>query len=85
MIYNLGNGHGFTVREVVESARRVTGQPIPVEESAPPARRSCGFDCQLGKNRNRTRLEAEVHQARRHRAQRLGVASAALPGDSNIS
>jgi UDP-glucose 4-epimerase len=32
MIYNLGNGHGFTVREVVESARRVTGQPIPVEE-----------------------------------------------------
>jgi UDP-glucose 4-epimerase len=32
MIYNLGNGHGFTVRQVVESARRVTGQPIPVEE-----------------------------------------------------
>ena len=32
MIYNLGNGHGFTVRQVVESARRVTGRPIPVEE-----------------------------------------------------
>jgi UDP-glucose 4-epimerase len=32
MIYNLGNGHGFTVREVVESVRRVTGHPIPVEE-----------------------------------------------------
>ena len=32
MIYNLGNGHGFSVREVVESARRVTGRPIPVEE-----------------------------------------------------
>jgi UDP-glucose 4-epimerase len=32
MIYNLGNGRGFTVREVVESARRVTGHPIPVEE-----------------------------------------------------
>jgi UDP-glucose 4-epimerase len=32
MIYNLGNGHGFTVREVVESARRVTGRPIPVDE-----------------------------------------------------
>jgi UDP-glucose 4-epimerase len=32
MIYNLGNGHGFTVREVVESARRVTGHAIPVEE-----------------------------------------------------
>jgi len=32
MIYNLGNGQGFSVREVVESARRVTGRPIPVEE-----------------------------------------------------
>ncbi len=32
MIYNLGNGQGFSVREVVESARRVTGHPIPVEE-----------------------------------------------------
>jgi UDP-glucose 4-epimerase len=32
MIYNLGNGHGFSVREVVDSARRVTGHPIPVEE-----------------------------------------------------
>jgi UDP-glucose 4-epimerase len=32
MIYNLGNGRGFTVRQVVESVRRVTGHPIPVEE-----------------------------------------------------
>lgn len=28
---NLGNGQGFSVLEVVEAARRVTGQPIPVE------------------------------------------------------
>jgi UDP-glucose 4-epimerase len=33
LIYNLGNGRGFSVREVVESARRVTGHPIPVIES----------------------------------------------------
>jgi UDP-glucose 4-epimerase len=32
LIYNLGNGKGFSVREVVESARRVTGHPIPVDE-----------------------------------------------------
>ena len=32
MIYNIGNGQGFTVREVIDSARRVTGRPIPVEE-----------------------------------------------------
>jgi UDP-glucose 4-epimerase len=31
LIYNLGNGHGFSVREVIESARRVTGHPIPAE------------------------------------------------------
>jgi len=31
LILNLGNGHGFSVREVIESARRVTGHQIPVE------------------------------------------------------
>jgi UDP-glucose 4-epimerase len=29
LIYNLGNGQGFSVREVIECARRVTGHPIP--------------------------------------------------------
>jgi UDP-glucose 4-epimerase len=29
MKYNLGNGQGFTVMEVIEAARRVTGHPIP--------------------------------------------------------
>jgi UDP-glucose 4-epimerase len=32
MIYNIGNGQGFTVLEVIESARRVTGRPIAVEQ-----------------------------------------------------
>jgi UDP-glucose 4-epimerase len=31
LIYNFGNGRGFSVREVIESARRVTGHPIPAE------------------------------------------------------
>jgi UDP-glucose 4-epimerase len=31
MIYNLGNGNGFSVKQVIEAARRVTGHPIPVE------------------------------------------------------
>ncbi len=30
-VYNLGNGQGFTVKEVIETARQVTGQPIPAE------------------------------------------------------
>ncbi|MGO9573838.1 MAG: UDP-glucose 4-epimerase GalE [Terriglobales bacterium] len=33
LIYNLGNGRGFSVREVVEVARSVTGHPVPVIES----------------------------------------------------
>jgi UDP-glucose 4-epimerase len=31
-VYNLGNGHGFSNREVIESARRVTGHEIAVRE-----------------------------------------------------
>ncbi len=32
-IYNLGNGTGFSVREVIEVARQVTGHPIPANEA----------------------------------------------------
>lgn len=30
-IYNLGSGTGFSVREVIEACRKVTGHPIPAE------------------------------------------------------
>ncbi|MDP2995683.1 MAG: GDP-mannose 4,6-dehydratase, partial [Anaerolineales bacterium] len=33
LVYNLGNGSGYSVWEVIETARRVTGHPIPVIES----------------------------------------------------
>ena len=33
LIYNLGNGEGYSVREVIETARQVTGHPIPAEET----------------------------------------------------
>jgi UDP-glucose 4-epimerase len=33
LIYNLGNGQGFSVREVVEVARKITGHAVPVIES----------------------------------------------------
>ena len=32
-VYNLGNGAGFSVREVIEAARRVTGCPIEAVEA----------------------------------------------------
>ena len=31
LIYNLGNGVGYSVREVIDTAREVTGHPIPAE------------------------------------------------------
>ena len=42
-VFNLGNGVGFSVREVVDCARKVTGHPIP-EEMAP---RRAGDPAQL--------------------------------------
>ena len=33
LIYNVGNGSGYSVREVIEVARRVTGHPIPAVEA----------------------------------------------------
>ncbi|MEK6587593.1 MAG: UDP-glucose 4-epimerase GalE [Chloroflexota bacterium] len=33
LIYNVGTGAGYSVRQVIETARRVTGHPLPVEEA----------------------------------------------------
>lgn len=34
LVYNLGNGTGYSVREVIDTAREVTGHSIPAEEAA---------------------------------------------------
>ncbi len=36
-VYNLGNGQGHSVTEVIDAARRVTGHPIPVRDDPPRA------------------------------------------------
>src|SRR5207245_5381479 len=36
-IYNLGNGLGFSVQQVVDAVREVTGHPIPVVVGPPRA------------------------------------------------
>ncbi len=59
-IYNLGNGRGYSVRQVIEVARRVTGHPIPAVEaprrpgdppylvaSAEKARRELGWEPEI--------------------------------------
>ena len=32
LVYNIGSGNGYSVREVIETARQVTGHPIPTKE-----------------------------------------------------
>jgi len=33
LVYNIGNGSGYSVRQVIETAREVTGHPIPAVET----------------------------------------------------
>jgi UDP-glucose 4-epimerase len=33
LIYNVGSGAGYSVRQVIETARQVTGHPLPAEEA----------------------------------------------------
>lgn len=77
LIFNLGNGHGFSVREVIESARRVTGHPIPAEihprragdpailvASSEKAIRELGWKPRYGKLDDIIRTAWEWHQKR---------------------
>jgi UDP-glucose 4-epimerase len=51
LVCNLGNGHGYSVNEVVEAARRVTGHEIPAE----PAPRRSGDPARLVASSQRAR------------------------------
>ncbi len=51
--FNLANGVGFTNREVIESARRVTGHPIPLTEEP----RRAGDPAELVASNERARAE----------------------------
>jgi UDP-glucose 4-epimerase len=69
-VYNLGNGAGFSVREVLEAARRVTGEPIEAVESPrragdPPVlvASSDRIRTELGWKPEKPRLEAMISDA----------------------
>ena len=53
LIYNLGNGTGYSVLEVIETARQVTGHPIPAVE----APRRAGDAARLVASSDRIRRE----------------------------
>jgi len=70
MVYNIGNGQGFTVLQVIESVRRVTGHAIPVElhdrRPGDPAVLVAGSDAikrDLGWNPKHAELDAIIASA----------------------
>ncbi|MBQ6208082.1 MAG: UDP-glucose 4-epimerase, partial [Oscillospiraceae bacterium] len=69
-VFNLGNGIGFTVKEVNDTARKVTGHPIPAEivprRAGDPAQLVASSDKAkrvLGWNPTRADLELIVSSA----------------------
>lgn len=52
-IYNLGNSTGYSVRQVIEAARRITGHPIPADSAA----RRAGDPAVLVADSSRVRAE----------------------------
>ncbi|WP_199616098.1 UDP-glucose 4-epimerase GalE [Paenibacillus alkalitolerans] len=69
-VFNLGNGRGFTVREVVETARKVTGHDIPARvvprRAGDPAALVASSErakAELGWQPKRASLEAIIESA----------------------
>lgn len=56
-IFNLGNGVDYSVREVIETARKVTGRPIPVTETSRRAGDPARLVASSEKAKANTRLE----------------------------
>ena len=78
--YNLGNGQGFSVKEVIDTARRITGHPIPARIGArrpgDPATLVAGSDTirrELGWQPRYPELHAIIESAWRwHNAHPIG-------------
>ena len=74
-VYNLGSAAGFSVREVVEAARKVTGRAIPAARREAPHRRSAGARRLVASRAPRSGLASGALQARADAGRRLGLAS----------
>jgi UDP-glucose 4-epimerase len=79
--YNLGNGCGFTVREVIRAAERVTGRKIVVVEGArrdgDPSRLVADAECarrELGWKPEYSNLDAIISDAWRWELHHFGRA-----------
>ena len=72
-VYNLGNGAGFSVREVVEAARRVTGEGIRRRRGAAAGGGPTSARGLEREDPGRPRLGAREAGARDHDLRRLGL------------
>ena len=61
LLYNLGTGRGYSVREVIRAAEEVTGKKVPGQGGAAPPRRPAGAGGGGREGAARTRLEAALH------------------------
>ena len=78
LIYNIGNGQGFTVLEVIESVRRVTGKADCGGGVRAARGRSGGAGGELGEDQAGAGMEAAVCGARCDSGKRVGVAPEAV-------
>ena len=77
-VFNLGNGVGFTVKEVVDVARKSPATPFPPR--SPPGGRGTGPAHRLlPEGHRRAGLEAPVCRPAHHRGLRLGLAQGPPP------
>ena len=79
-IYNLGSGTGFSVREVIEACRAVTGHPIPAVTSPPagPATPPCSWP--PARRRARPSAGARSRRTCDDRLRRVAVRAGASAG-----
>ena len=71
-IHNLGSGGGYSVREVLDAVRRVTGHPVPVVDGPRRAGDPAVLVAANDRAPRRTRLGAHPRPGR-DRRRRLGV------------
>ena len=72
--YNLGTGGGSSVREVIDSCRKVTGHKIPIVEKPRRAGRSAAPDCCFGEDSEGARLATAIPKPRSDHRERLEMA-----------
>lgn len=78
IVCNLGNGTGFTVQEVIESARARHGSSNPRRGGASSPGRSCRVGRELREGARRARLATAIPRYRHHRCVRVGMAPTAM-------